>query len=151
MVPYFSSIGSASFAVVGGILGTLIVVIPSTAWGLYWCWKHYRVKADFGVSAKIFIASSLASVTSYLFVAFTVLPYVMLLVGGFIIFMVVYLVAAPLLGAINSTDIENFKSIFSSLGFISRIFRIPLILMEKMCSYSGKKDSQQPIEDQIKA
>jgi O-antigen/teichoic acid export membrane protein len=35
MVPYFSSIGGASFAVVGGILGTLIAAIPSTAWGLY--------------------------------------------------------------------------------------------------------------------
>jgi hypothetical protein len=71
----------------------------------------------------------------------------MLLVGGFIIFMVVYLVAAPLIGAINSTDIENFKSMFSSLGFISRIFRIPLKLMEKMCSSNGKKESQQQIED----
>ena len=32
MVPYFSSIGGASFAVIGGILGTLIAVIPPTAW-----------------------------------------------------------------------------------------------------------------------
>ena len=71
----------------------------------------------------------------------------MLLVVGFIIFMVVYLVAAPLLGAINSTDIENFKSMFSSLGFISKIFGIPLRLMEKMCSLKGKKDSKQPIEN----
>ena len=41
MVPYFSSIGGASFAVVGGILSTLIAAIPSTAWGLYWCWNNY--------------------------------------------------------------------------------------------------------------
>ena len=41
MVPYFSSIGGASFAVVGGILGTLIAAIPSTAWGLYWCWNNF--------------------------------------------------------------------------------------------------------------
>jgi hypothetical protein len=61
--------------------------------------------------------------------------------------MLVYLVAAPLLGAINSTDIENFKSMFSSLGFIARIFRIPLLLMEKICQFHWQKDSQQPIED----
>jgi O-antigen/teichoic acid export membrane protein len=147
MVGYFSSIGGASFAIIGGILGALFAIVPTTAWGLYWCWKHYKVKADFGVSAKIFLASLIASAISYLFVAFTILPHVVLLIGGFIIFMVIYLIAAPLLGAINSNDVANFKSMFSSLGFISKILGIILILMEKMCGLNGKKDSKQPIEN----
>jgi hypothetical protein len=139
MVGYFGSIGGASFAVVGGILGTLFAIIPATAWGLYWCWKNYNLKADFGVLAKIFLDSLIASIISYLFVAFTVLPYIILLVGGFIIFVVVYLVAAPLLGAINSTDVENFKSMFSSLGFISKIFGIPLISWKKCADLKARK------------
>jgi hypothetical protein len=75
------------------------------------------------------------------------LPHVTLLIGGFIIFMVIYLIAAPLLGAINSNDIANFKSMFSSIGFISKVFEVPLILMEKMCDLNVKKDSKQPIEN----
>jgi O-antigen/teichoic acid export membrane protein len=141
MVGYFSSIGGASFAIIGGILGTLIATIPTMAWGLYWCWKNYKVKADFGVSAKIFVASLIASGITYLFVAFVILPYVFLLVGGFAIFLIVYLIAAPLLGGINATDIENFKSMFSSLGFISKILAIPLVFMKKMC----KSDNSQKV------
>ena len=47
LVSYFNSIGGASFAVIGGIIGILISVIPAAVWGLYWSWKHYKVKADF--------------------------------------------------------------------------------------------------------
>jgi hypothetical protein len=36
---------------------------------------------------------------------------------------------------------------FSSIGFISKIFEVPLILMEKMCDLNVKKDSKQPIEN----
>ena len=38
---------------------------PSTFIGLYLIWKRYGAKADFGASAKIFLASALAAVTVY--------------------------------------------------------------------------------------
>jgi hypothetical protein len=34
-------------------------------WGLHWAWKHYRVKADFKSSAKIFVASAVAAIATY--------------------------------------------------------------------------------------
>jgi len=139
MVAYFYSIGGATFAVIGGILGVLIASIPSTIWGLYWCWKHYGVKADFGNSTRIFAASAIASVVTALFIRLFTLPYVITLMAGFIVFLVVYLVAAPLLGAVNRVDIENFKAMFSGSGIISKILDIPLLFMQKFCRDNNSK------------
>ena len=105
------------YAVIAGILGTLMATIPTMIWGLYWIWKHYKVKADFGVSAKIFAAAIIASAVTYLFLSFIVLPgNLITLIVGAAIFLIIYLIAAPLLGAINQADINNFKSMLSGLG-----------------------------------
>jgi O-antigen/teichoic acid export membrane protein len=139
LVAYFYSIGGSSFAVIGGIVGALIATTPNVAWGLYWSWKNYKVKADFRISAKIFASSALASVITYLFISFFSLPYWMTLVMGFIVFMVVYLVSAPLIGAVNQADIDNFKAMFSSLGVVSKILNFPLLFMRKMCRKNNAK------------
>jgi len=133
LVAYFYSIGGPSFAVIGGIIGTLIATMPNAAWGLYWCWKNYKVKADFRISAKIFASSAAASVVTYLFISFFSLPYWITLVMGFVVFMVVYLASAPLIGAVNQADIDNFKAMSSGLGIVSKISIFPLLFMRKMC------------------
>jgi len=43
----------------------------------------------------------------------------------------IYLLAVPLIGAINQMDIDNIRSMFSGLGIISKLLEIPLTLMEK--------------------
>ena len=135
LVAYFYSVGGAVFAVIGGIVGALIATTPNVAWGLYWSWKNYKVKADFGASAKIFASSALASVTAFLFISlFSLhLPFGIILLGGFLVFLVVYLVAAPLLGAVNQMDIDNFRTMFSGLGVVSKVLNVPLLIMRKIC------------------
>ncbi len=139
LVSYFYSIGGPSFAVIGGILGTLIASTPNVVWGLYWSWKHYRVKAGFRISAKIFASSAIASVVTYLFINLFSLAYWITLVTGFVVFLVVYLASAPLLGAVNRADIDNFKAMFSGLGVVSKILDIPLLFMRKMCKENNAK------------
>lgn len=134
LVVYLYSIGGPAYAVIGGILGGLIATVPNAVWGLYWCWKNYKAKADFIISAKIFASSALAAVAAYAFIFLFNLPYVVKLVGGFAIFIVVYLSAAPLIGAINKTDIGNLKAMTSSLGVISKILEFPLLFMQKICT-----------------
>jgi O-antigen/teichoic acid export membrane protein len=138
-VAYFYSVGGPLYAVIGGIVGTLIATMPNVAWGLYWSWKNYKVKADFRISAKIFASSALASVLTYLFISFFSLPYWITLVMGFVIFMVVYLVSAPLIGVVNQTDIDNFKAMSSGLGLVSKILNFPLLFMRKMCRKNNAK------------
>jgi O-antigen/teichoic acid export membrane protein len=133
LVAYFYSIGGQSYAIIGGLLGILIATIPNVAWGLYWSWKNYKVKADFGVSAKIFAASAAASLMTFLFISFFRLPNWVTLVVGFVVFTVVFLASAPLIGAINQAEIDSLKAMFSGLGTVSRILNFPLLFMRKIC------------------
>ncbi|MCW4000984.1 MAG: oligosaccharide flippase family protein [Candidatus Bathyarchaeota archaeon] len=139
LVAFFYSFGgsdpqaSAFYAVIGGLLGSIIANVPAMVWGLVWSWKNYNVKADFGVSAKIFFSSLLASLAAYAVISFLVLPWWMILVAGFVVFLFVYLAAAPLLGAINRYDIDNFQSMFGGLGAVSKILYLPLLFMRKLC------------------
>jgi stage V sporulation protein B len=143
LVPYFYSIGGASLVVVGGIVCALIATIPNVAWGLHWSWKNYKVKADFGASAKIFVASALASVAAFLFISFLSLhiPFGIILLGGFVVFLLVYLVAAPLLGAVNQMDIDNFRTMLSSLGAVSKVLNVFLMFMRKLCRNNPEKNN----------
>jgi hypothetical protein len=54
------------------------------------------------------------------------------IVTGGALFLATYLTVAPLIGAINQTDINNLRAMFSGLGIISKLLEIPLILMEKL-------------------
>lgn len=135
MVGYFYSIGGATLAIIGGLIGSLIATIPSVAWGLIWSYKHYRVKADFGISLKILIASLLASGVAYVLIDFlsATVPQGIVLIAGFVVFALVYLASAPLLGAINRMDIMNFITMFSGLGIVSKVLELPLSLISKIC------------------
>jgi stage V sporulation protein B len=135
---------AASYAVIGGLIGIFIASIPGLTWGLVWLWKNYKVKADFLVSAKIFAASAIASLVTYLLISFIVLPWAATLVIGFCVFALLYLTSAPLLGAVNEADINNFKAMFSSLGIVAKILDLPLGFMKRMCRDSGIKEPLPP-------
>jgi O-antigen/teichoic acid export membrane protein len=118
-----------TFGIIGVIVGTILAGIPSLLWGLYWVWKHYKVKADFKSLTRIFVASAIAAITAYLSINFlATAEWIRLLIGG-IIFLGVYIVATPLTGAVNQTDINNLKAMFSGLGIISKLVDIPLLIM----------------------
>ena len=118
--------------IIGLILGLPLAALPSTFIGLYLIWKRYGAKADFGTSAKILIASGLATVAVFIFVNFFDASYWVLLVGGAILFLAIYLLSAPIVGAINQADVDNLRTMFSGLGLISRILDIPLNIVNKL-------------------
>jgi O-antigen/teichoic acid export membrane protein len=121
-----------SLGIIGVIIGLPAAALPSLFIELYLVWKHYGAKADFGASAKILLASALATVTVYLFLIFFTAAYWVLLVAGSILFLAVYLISAPLVGAINQLDVNNLRTMFSGLGIISRLLEIPLKIIEKI-------------------
>ena len=118
--------------VFGVILVTVFAGVPSMCIGLSWIWKKYGAKTDFYNSAKIFIASSIAAAVTYLFVAvLNAANWILLVVGG-VLFLAIYLAIAPVVGAINHADIYNIRAMFSSLGLVSKIIEIPLVIMQKI-------------------
>jgi stage V sporulation protein B len=121
-----------SFGIIGYILGPYIAGKPSLLCGLYWAWKHYGVKIDFKFSAKIFVASAISAMTTFIILNFFfATEWIRLLLGG-TIFLGIFFIAAPLMGAVDKTEIENMKTMFSGLGIISRLINIPLTLLEKV-------------------
>jgi hypothetical protein len=104
-------------------------------WGLIWSYKHYKVKADFGISLKILIASLLASGVAYALIVFlsVSIPQGIVLIAGAVTFVLVYLAAAPLFGAINRMDIQNFVAMFSGMGIVSKVLDLPLGFMNRIC------------------
>ncbi len=129
-----------SYGIIGGIIGLTLAGVPSMVWGLYWIWKRYKVKTDYKSSAKIITAAIVAAaVTSFSLRFFVSSDWVNLLVGlG--IFLVSYLISAPLLGAVNQTDINNLRTMFSGLGPVSKIIDIPLKFVEQPLKFRQKQD-----------
>jgi O-antigen/teichoic acid export membrane protein len=115
-----------SLGIIGLIIGLPLAALPSMFIGLYRIWKQYGAKASFGASAKIFLASTFATVTVYLFLIFFTAPYWALLVVGSILFLTVYLISVPLVSAIQQSDVNTIRTLFSGLGIISKILDIPL-------------------------
>ena len=125
-----------TFEIVGVILGTLLAGPPSLFWGLHWIWKHYNVKADFRSSTKIFATSTMATIITYLSLnLLNTAEWIRLTTGG-AIFLTVYILTAPMIGAINQSDINNLRTMLSGLGFLSKLMNIPLTLAERVAVYS---------------
>ena len=102
------------------------------------------MKADFLASAKILVASGIAAVATYLCLGvFSVAPLIKLVVGC-LLFLVVYLASAPLIGAINQTDVDNLRAMFSGLGIVSKALEIPLRFVEFPLAVRNRKNPPPP-------
>ena len=144
-----------TFGIVAIVLGVPGSAIPSTFIGIYLTWKRYSVKPDFRSSAKILLASVLAMLAVYALIMLVAAPDIVLLLGGLGIFLFVFLVSAPIIGAITQTDIANIRSMFSNSAIL-KVIAIPLWVVEKslfifrrQSKESPKKplDSSQPTEE----
>jgi O-antigen/teichoic acid export membrane protein len=120
------------FDILGLIVAGTVAGLPSMFWGIYWIWKHYKAKPDFQSSAKILAASTIASFAAYLPTYFLNTTNWIKLIIGLIVMFSVYLLGAPLIGAVSSTDIKNLKTMFSGLGAISKIINLPLNIAEEV-------------------
>ncbi|MGB9854570.1 MAG: oligosaccharide flippase family protein [Candidatus Bathyarchaeales archaeon] len=120
-----------TMGIIGLIITNISAGIPNMILGLSLAWKYYNVKADFKTSAKIFASSALATAVTFLVLNFTYFAdWVELALGG-TAFILTYLLSAPIINAINPSDIKNLKAMFSGLGIISKLLNIPLTAMEK--------------------
>ena len=119
------------FGIVGVIIVALIASFVSLIVGVYWTWKHYESKPDFRNSAKIFLASTIASLITFLFLQTFVAPAWIMLTTGAILFLLIYLFSIPLVGAINLVDTNNLRFMFSEIGVVSKFLEVPFAIIEK--------------------
>jgi O-antigen/teichoic acid export membrane protein len=132
------------FGITGLIIASVFAGVPSMFWGLYWIWKHYEAKADFQSSAKILVASVVAALAAYLPTYFLNTANWIKLLIGLIIFLTVYILGAPILGAITQPDINNLRTMFSGIGIVSKIMNLLLNAAEKAAK--AKSANKKPPE-----
>jgi stage V sporulation protein B len=120
-----------TLGIIGIIIGPTIAALPGTFIGIYVCWKRYGVKTDLQASARVLIASILATLTVYGFLWFFRGAYWISFFVGVFLFLIVFLMSAPIVGAVNQADIKNLRLMFKGSGIILKIFEIILKIMEK--------------------
>jgi O-antigen/teichoic acid export membrane protein len=120
------------FGITGLIIAILVSRLPSLATGLWWIRKHFGVTVDWESSTKILVASTTAAIITQLILSqLYTLEWISLIIGG-TIFLVTYLIATPLMRAVDIDDIKNLRRMLSELGPISHLFNLPLNLIEKL-------------------
>jgi O-antigen/teichoic acid export membrane protein len=135
-----------SFGIMGLIIGSLVAGLPGMFIGVWVAWKRYKTKVNFRISLKILLSSGLAFIATLLLLHIFSLPYWIQLLAGVVTFLVVYLLSAPLIGAINQKDIRNMRTMFSDIGIISKILEIPLIFEERILRFLHRKDNMMESE-----
>jgi stage V sporulation protein B len=130
------------FGIAGLIIGsTMIAPVSGLVIGVYWTWKKYGTKPDFSNSLRILLASTIASLFTFLFLQFFEIAAWVILIGGSAVFLLTYIFFIPLVGAVNLVDMGNLRLLVSESKFISKILEIPIMLIEKTLSVirSNKK------------
>ena len=120
------------FGVTGLIIANVISAFPSVGLGLWWINKHYHTTINWKSSAKILLASCTATVVTHLVLVQLNFSYWIELVVGAVTFLIVYLLVAPLIRAVNKKDVKSLREMLSGLGPFSPIFNIPLGTIEKL-------------------
>jgi O-antigen/teichoic acid export membrane protein len=120
-----------TLGILGLIITTVVDGLPGFFWVLQWIWKHYGARADLQSSAKILAASAVAALTAYLPTRFLNTADWIKLIIGLIVFLIVYIEGAPLIGAVSLDDINGLRTMFSGMGIITKIINLPLKAAEK--------------------
>jgi stage V sporulation protein B len=119
------------FGIEGLIIGSIVSLVPSTLLASYLAWKRYGVVIDLKVTLRILLASIVAGIATYLFLSVFRITEWMQLVTGFLLFVGIFLTFAPVVGALNLSDINNLRNMFSTMGILSKLLNVPLKIMEK--------------------
>jgi len=120
------------FGILGLLATNIISGIPSLIIALWWIKKNYNATINWVASAKILLASTLAAVITYVVTSqLNISSWINLIIGA-AIFLATYIVTTPLIGAINKTDIQNFKEMVKGLGPLAPLFTLPLSLIERL-------------------
>jgi O-antigen/teichoic acid export membrane protein len=127
-----------TFGIIGLIATMLVAEIPKLVIGLLWVRKHYGAEVDWRSSAKIYLTSAIVAIITFIFLLqLNLQDWIELLIGG-LIFTILYLIFTPLVGAVNKKDVKNLRKIFSGGNLLYLVFKIPLIVIEKILNIKQK-------------
>jgi O-antigen/teichoic acid export membrane protein len=126
-----------------GILGLLVTNIvagiPSLLIALWWIKKKFNASIDWGSSTRIVLASTIAAVLTYIVIFQLAISSWITLIIGAVVFLTTYLLATPIVGALNRADIQNFKEMAKGFGTLALFLNLPLSLLERLINIFQKQ------------
>ena len=111
-----SFILTSQFGIIGLIVTTITVGIPSLLWSIAFIKKRYGVSLDWIASAKILLSSAIAGVLTYLVVSWVPFSSPIRLIIGVIAFVIIFLIAIIVTRTINRNDLANVREIVGGLA-----------------------------------
>ena len=120
------------FGVIGLIVTTLTVGLPSLFISLRFIKKHFGVSVDWVSSAKILFSSAITAILTYVLISQLAFSNPIRLVIGIIAFVVIFIAATLVTRTINRVDLNNLREIINVLGPLRKPLRFLLNIIEKL-------------------
>ncbi|MEM2363716.1 MAG: oligosaccharide flippase family protein [Candidatus Nezhaarchaeales archaeon] len=113
-----------TFKVEGMLMAIIVAATASTIYSLVIAVRRYGLMPDLKASAKIYLASLLASIIIMPFSLHQLLPSIANLVFSALIYLIAYLTIAPLLQVLIKSELEGLTRIFSTITIIAPIVKV---------------------------
>jgi O-antigen/teichoic acid export membrane protein len=122
----------SQFGVIGLIVTTLTVSLPSLFISLRFIKKRFGVSVDWVSSAKILFSSIVAAILTYILISPLAFSSPIQLAVGVVVFVLIFLLVALLTRTVNRADMSNLREIINSLGPLRKPLNVLLNLIEKL-------------------
>jgi O-antigen/teichoic acid export membrane protein len=121
----------SQFGVIGLIIAALVAEIPRLVFALHWIKKNYGLTLDWLSSVKILLSSTIAGGITYIAISCIILSAWLILLIAIVIFLPILIIAMILTKAINRSDIDSLRAIFSEFWLLRHLFSSFLNLIDK--------------------
>jgi O-antigen/teichoic acid export membrane protein len=122
----------SQFGIIGLIVASIIVGLPSFFLSLRFIKKNFGVSLDWVSSTKILFSSGAAAILTYLSITQLPLSNPILLILGVFIFAISFLLLAVITRTISKTDLSNIQEIVNALGPLRKPLTVVLNLIAKL-------------------
>jgi O-antigen/teichoic acid export membrane protein len=122
----------SQFGVIGLIVTSLTVGLPSLFISLRFIKKRFGVSVEWVSSAKILFSSAVAAIITYVLISQLAFSSPIQLAVGVVVFVLIFLLAALLTRTVNRADVSNLREIINALGPLRKPLNALLNLIEKL-------------------
>jgi O-antigen/teichoic acid export membrane protein len=128
----------SQFGIIGLIVTSLVVGLPSLFLSLRFIKKNFGVSVDWASSAKIVFSSGTAAILTYVTISQLPFSNLIRLIAGVIIFVVAVLLLAVITRTLNKVDLVNIRQIVNALGPLRKPLAFMLNIIEKLMEIFNK-------------
>lgn len=112
---------AALYDVVGVIIASLVSTLAASVYAAVVAMRQLKIKFSFGPTLKIFLISIFSAFPPLALLFFTSLNFVVVLFGGGLLYLFVFITLMPLMRAVNATEIETLDRVTGKLPLVKLV------------------------------